>query len=216
MRALLPIIALAMLAPAATGCFNPDYSNIVYKCSDEKPACPEGYACSARICQPIADGSASTDTGTDLAAESGCADKAGTAVGTTAFACPGLFNKGQAAGRCAPGWHLCDKAAGIDLARCNGLAGFFVAEAPGSRIVVVQPKDALCQASDGANPVRLFFGCGKLQSYTFDATAPGCMGFNRVLDCANPWDCDTGVTPHTLANAAHGAGSEGDGVLCCR
>lgn len=216
MRAILPIVALTALAVLSTSCFNPDYSNIVYKCSAEKPGCPEGHACTGGLCQPIADGSTGTDAGADLMSESGCADKGGTAVGPNAYACPGLFNKGQAASRCAQGWHLCDKAAGIDLAKCNGLSGFFVAEAPGARIVVVQPEDALCQASDGANPVRLFFGCGKLQSYTYDATAPGCMGFNRVWDCVAPWDCDTGVTPHTLSNANHGTGSESDGLLCCR
>lgn len=216
MRAIPLIVALAVLATPSAGCFNPDYSNIVYKCSAEKPGCPAGYACSGGQCVPSSDGSAPSDAGADLAMESGCADKTGTAVGPNAYACPGLFSKGQAASRCAQGWRLCDKAAGIDLAKCNGLSGFFVAEAPGARIVVVQPKDALCQASDGANPVRLFFGCGKLQSYSYEATAPGCRGFNRVLDCVAPWDCDTGVTPHNLANAAHGAGSEVDGTLCCR
>ncbi len=100
------------------------------------------------------------------------------------------------------------------MPKCNSLSGFFVLELPGARIVVVQPKDALCQASDGANPVRLFFGCGKLQSYTYDATAPGCAGFNRVLDCVGAWDCDTGVAAHPLTNVSDATPT--DGLLCCK
>lgn len=224
MRRILLILTLAALNLPSSSCFNPDYSHVVFKCSTEKPGCPANRSCVDGICVPVLDGmtmvvDAGADGGNgDLAnSESGCAGQTGYELGANAYACPGLFGKGQALGRCAAGWHLCDKPAGIDLAKCNALNGFFVAEVPAHRSLSEQPKDAFCGPSADIDfPLRLFFGCGKLLSYTVDAKPPGCGGFRRVLDCVSPWDCDTGFSPHSLANSTHGVGSENDGVLCCR
>ena len=213
-------------------CFSPDLSNVTYRCDEQRPGCPTGHSCISGYCRPLSDGAtADGASGGDAAAgdlrplESGCADGKGTALGSRAFACPGIFAAGQAASRCAVSWSLCKDGAAVDLSACNTklTTGFFLAEVAGRRGLEM-PADAICGAiNPPPEPNRMFFGCGPGGvGYAFDAKL-ACGNFSRVLDCEraeqpNPaqakWLCGMSFDPHTLASVTNKTAL--DGVLCCK
>lgn len=209
------LLALGLLS----GCFNPDLTNVIYKCTAEKPECPSGHICTDGLCQPVADGSADDSGLTDMSTPSGCAGGGGIALGTRAYACPGPFAQGQAASRCAAGWQLCTDGGLVDQTACNDstnqkIQGFYAAEVPARKGVLEAPTFVTCGASDLNMDQRLFFGCGKTSASILTGS---CGGFTRAVYCyMNPnWQCGAGTSPpQTLGNVANGAG--GDGVLCCR
>ncbi|MFO0572388.1 MAG: hypothetical protein U1A78_00175 [Polyangia bacterium] len=212
LRRFLPVCLLS------AGCFNPDVTNTVFRCTPEQPQCPAGQVCTDGFCRassPGTDGAVSDAAGgsVDQQSSSGCADGRGTQVGTGRYACPGTFTKGQAASRCAPTWRLCANAQGIDVAACNLLAGFFVAEAPGSWGGSAQ-FSTCSTVMPGEN--GSFFGCGKvIPPYTFDAQMT-CYGFKRSLDCysaGSKWNCIVTGRGQTLAESVNNSAT--DGVLCC-
>jgi hypothetical protein len=202
-------VTLTFLAHVATGCFAPNYDGIVYKCSAEKPACPEGHQCTDGLCLPITPDMQSSDAGVtpDLASPVGCRSGQGSRVGL-AWACSGKFS--SAANQCADGWQPCTSATGVDLAVCNMLPGFFIADRPGSHDQLVDFSGTSCLAAEMFRPYRLFFGCGR-GTETVDVTNE-CAGFKRAQRCATIWDC--GASTHELRFVAY-PGTD-SGVLCCR
>lgn len=220
MRASAAQFSLLLLA-LSSACYNPDLSNVVYRCSQEKPGCPSGHVCTDGYCRLSTDAGSSEDAGVATDASNndlspvapGCADKGGTPLGPRAYACPGPFETGQASKRCASGWRLCTAATDVDQKDCAKLPGFFVAEVPGSRSVGVMPKDALCAAYDNFNPIRHFFGCGNTGLSYVHTSSKKCSGFVGVVDCETPWTCGSDFSPQILDNTSYTGAS--DGVLCC-
>lgn len=201
------LVALLLLA----GCFQPDSSRIVYRCDSANP-CPDGLACSNGTC-----GSA-MQTGSDLGGDmaetknTGCADGMGFPVGM-AWACPGTFGSGQAAGRCAATWSICTDASKVDLTKCNLLDGFFVADVRG-KWTPAWGTSVTCVAG-GMFDNKVFFGCGILadSEYKPDTTFK-CSGFGRAVSCptlTTSWDCPGS---HDLSLAINKVLK--DGVLCCK
>jgi hypothetical protein len=210
------LLTLGLLA----GCFNPDLTNVVYKCTVEKPDCPAGLTCTDGLCRPTDGGSGTDDGGTgDMSMPSGCTGGGGIALGPRAYACPGTFSQGQAAGRCASGWQLCTDGSLVDQTACNDasnqkIQGFYVAEVPARKGVLEAPNFVTCGQSDLNMDQRLFFGCGKTST---NILTGNCGGFTRAVYCYmnSNWQCGAGTSPpQTLANVSN-AGA-GEGVLCCR
>lgn len=212
-----------LLLTACSACFNPDLSGVTFRCSAEKPGCPDGHVCTDGYCRPATDAgatqdaSSNTDAGlNDLSSSSpGCAEQGGTPLGPRAYACPGAYILGQASKRCADNWRLCTSSTDINQQECAKLPGFFVAEVPGSRSVVEKAEDAFCAPYDNTNQIRHFFGCGNTKTLSYaHASTRKCSGFLGVLDCETPWTCGTGFSMQTLDNTTHT--SVNDGVLCCK
>lgn len=218
-----PLFFLFLIFSAlSSACYNPDLSGVVFRCSAEKPGCPDGHVCTDGYCRSVADADMGTDAGSttdagggDLApVTSGCADKGGTPLGPRAYACPGAFGLGQASKRCASGWQLCTSSTDVNQQECAKLPGFFVAEVPGSRSINEMPKDAFCAPYDNVNKVRHFFGCGNTGLSYSHVSSRKCSGFLGVVDCEMSWSCGTDFSPQSLDNTAQTAAN--DGVLCCK
>lgn len=193
----------------AVACFRPDVSKIVYSCDESNP-CPAG-TCVDNVCR-VVDGSA---PGPDLAgpasgdagSKTGCADGAGIQFGA-AWACSGAFSVGAARALCAPGWHVCTDATGIDLTACNARPNFWAADVLGSRQTTTY---YLCGPTVVAD--RLLYGCGAAQHVRNFITAL-CSGFTIFVDCSavtNYWDC---TAFHSLNQTINKVST--DGVLCCK
>lgn len=141
---------------------------------------------------------------------SGCADNGGHQVGM-AWACPGSFGAGKAASLCKAKWSIPADSSKVDLASCNLLSGFFVANLPGKYL----PPWGTSVSCIPGNPLemKIFFGCGAVASadYEPDSTFK-CSGFSRAVNCptaTKSWDCPT---THDLASTINKVAT--DGVLC--
>ncbi len=154
----------------------------------------------------------------DLGSASGCASGAGVRVGA-GWACPGVYNANRgdaipaASELCASSFTLCVSAAGLDLAVCTGLPGFFVAAVPLHRPrMSTAPADLQCGAPMGSD-VLLLAGCGAGQpSEALYTPAMGCTGFTVAIDCSlsSSLSCGTAADLSTAAQF-----SQASGVLCC-
>jgi hypothetical protein len=139
-----------------------------------------------------------------------CASGRGTRVGA-AYACPGSFKPGQVAAQCAAGSAPCTSAAGVDLAACESLSGFFLANVVGRYPV---PGDLSGVQCTGTDYYRVVYGCGNPAKARGAATV--CASFAQLIDCRDinsdfqcstpPFDDISNMTnPYPL-----------DGVLCCK
>ena len=207
----------AALALTLASCFGSSTQGLPITCTKERPACPSGLACVDGVCggSAVADAATSTDGGSaDLTPGYGCANPGGVSLGQGAFACPGTFAYGGAAGRCASGWAPCKSANGIDLSLCNSLSGFFIADVPGAWTNnYLAPQ---CRSTMLNSEREVFFGCGKTGAYSFDAMNP-CAGFSRSLEAATPqskWFCPATDRPHVIGDCKNDSAL--DGILCCR
>lgn len=205
-------------------CYSPSLSGVSYTCDERNPYCPDGLVCTSGRCQEpgvdnVDGGSMSQPDG--LMPAAGCRSGVGYTVGT-AFACPGAFNNNKmdaipaASQLCADTYQICNKSAGIDLAQCKTLPGFFAAQVQAHRDSTdnVDPNNITCGGPKG-NQLQLFVGCGRTtQNIVFNLSANQmCEAFGQVLDCSkeNEWDCNNapnldGVTQRNSR----------DGVLCCK
>lgn len=212
------------LATVAASCFNVNPDAIDFLCSVYDPRCPEGQVCIDSHCRPPAtpDGPLSGDLGADAGAmrtdlaRSGCANGLGTQVGN-AWACPGTFPRGNAPKQCAAGFSVCKVAGGVDLAACNKIDGFFVADALGfSAFPACRNVDANFFQCVGYQPGfdnRLRFGCGGLaKSYALSNCTSQCAGFDRALNCSQEVDYTCGSS-NGLSDEANLLPSSG--ALCC-
>lgn len=200
----------------SVGCYRPDLSNTVFRCTAESPQCPEAHACIDGFCRPTGqqtdqgsgDGGASQ---TDM--KSGCSSGTGFAVGR-AYACPGTFAMGGAATLCASGWTPCTSATGIDLTACSQLSGFFLADVLGRRKLEAA-ADSICGAPTTTQNVLAIYGCGQLKQGIHKANNV-CQGFDRLNDCV-----ETSIKCYPMIGKPADSLSKvenlaaGDGVVCC-
>lgn len=224
-RAAFCLVVAVAAAVGSAGCFHPDLSQVTVTCSEDSPPCPDGMACQDGICRRQAGDDGSTemsDAGVDAAgppvdaAVVGCLG-GGTRVGT-AWACPGVFKKGEAATLCAAGFSVCKDATGVDTTACNRVDGFFVSQSLGKsefRICRnIDPLNFICGAAPPGYDNRMRFGCGNLvQPYVLQNCQQQCGSFDRTLDCTGSgadYQCSTSNSIGDDANLTTFIG-----VLCC-
>lgn len=215
MRNAIPLLCLLLAS-----CFGSVTSPV--QCGPEGQCAP-GRQCISGWCVAqgeIGDGGSlgTSDAAADAAVTSpGCAAGSGVALGPRAVACAGTFEYGGASALCAAGSSPCQDSASVDLAACNSLTGFFVADVPGAWTNNFMAP--LCRRTDSMISLSerpMFFGCGRLGAYSFNAQNP-CKGFDRSLECAtvnSKWNCNNNRDPQYLVNAKNTEAK--DGILCCR
>ena len=216
-------LALVVVAVCLSGCFNPDYSKVLYTCTYEEPVCQDGYVCDGAHCvlpvAPVADlASPDGPPAPDMAPRNGCASGKGAAVGASAWACPGLYEPGTVRAMCASGFAICKSAAGINLAECRNITGFFIADVRGYDSFKECPSDAAavtCGYIDNRER-PLWFGCGSLTGYN-QICKKGCAGFvqanNGTLAARVPGP--PFVDSFTDDIDAQTNNERMNGVLCC-
>jgi hypothetical protein len=187
------VVLLCLLS----GCYQPDFSDLRYRCDGQSPACPAGFTCIRGVCQRPDEAQ-------------GCLSRQGIRVGDSAYACPGTFAAGKAQGLCAPGYSLCVDGRGISPAAC-GTRGFFASRTRAHRRPSMRPEEAGCGGPDRFGDQLLLVGCGSLADSTSVLSTP-CGGLTAVLDCATDsrWSCNGGL--EQAENRTH----PDSGVLCCR
>ena len=201
------LLFLTFFNPAA--CFNPDLSKVQIICGTGQPECPEGQKCSLEVCvAEVVDMSLLSDqtvvpvpdsgTPPDLML-TGCKNAQGQKVGI-AWACPGAFSTGSAVGQCSANFAPCAAAAGIDLAACQRLAGFYVADQPAYWLGTMSQET--CGTSLGN---QLFYGCGSAGR----AGSKNCGSFTVVADLGGSLKSSNG----SLASLSNTDSAQG--VLCC-
>lgn len=217
-----PLLAVAVLVPLA-GCFNPPLDGVTLTCTSEDPRCPDGQSCQNGICRAeprdlaaSADGMAATDGAPPDQARPGCSKGGGVQVGG-AWACAGTFAKGGAATLCAVGFAPCKSPANIDLAACNQLPGFFVADVLAfsqfPECHNVDPPLFRCGSYQAGFDNRLRYGCGGLaKPYVLTSCQRQCAGFDRALNCSREVDYICGASM-SLADEANILPAIG--TLCC-
>ena len=154
---------------------------------------------------PGDDGGTGSDGGTDLAQpQHGCAASAGaTALSPTVSACAGTFVLGAARTLCKTGWIVPTTAAGIDLAACNLISGWFSGDAPAYWVGV--KTDERC--GTGPRFQNLSYGCGSHGTVGIKQ----CGGFSRSIDgYTDGWQTENGELDRT-ANV-----NPLRGVLCAK
>jgi hypothetical protein len=147
------------------------------------------------------------DGAADAGAGDGCTVPNGRAIGR-AWACPvAMLSKNQASGLCATGFHLCTT--GADLQSdplCKTISGFYAADVIGT--TGGSPESSQCQST--ANPLQVFYGCGRIQVNTVYQVTTACQQLERAFDCnyaPNGWTCGRTLADTSTTVAA--------GVLCC-
>lgn len=190
---LVPVLGLVLGLLAS--CYEPELSplRLRYRCDGQSPACPSGLRCLRGLCVDPEEGR-------------GCLSQIGAKVGPDAYACPGLFARGKAAGLCAPEYEPCATGIAIDAARCGG-RGFFASRVQAARA----PGGEACGALAATEATLLLLGCGELAGAT-SRIARACEGLDVALDCARTtrWICNSG-----LDDAVNQDEPE-SGVLCCK
>ncbi len=175
--------------------------HLCYREPDVTLVC-DGSPCSENdLSVPGDDGGTPTDAGTP---QNGCSASAGAiAISPTVSACAGTFALGAARTLCKPGWVVPTAAAGIDLAACDRLSGWFSGDAPAYWVGV--KSDERC--GTGPRFQNLSYGCGSQGT----AGIKMCGGFARSIDgYSNGWQTENGELDRT-ANT-----NPMRGVLCSK
>lgn len=181
----------------AGGCYDPDFSQVHYRCDGQSPTCPDGLRCVRGQCVDPKEGL-------------GCLSGQGRRVGDNIYACPGLFSRGRAAADlCAPGFTICEDGNGVDARACGpqDRRGFFASRAQARRAPLRPPGEVVC-GSPATGEALLLLGCGAQEADTMPA--PGC-GLPLALDC----DSTRRITCGTSIDDAANQEDAESGVLCC-
>ena len=207
-------IAVLSLLCLFAACFQEPPADRVWRCSVDKPQCPEGQSCVNDWC--VKDGTAMPDLSSldgsplDMSMPP-CAD--GFPIGTKgAWACRGKFSPGStvASSLCKSGYKPCTNSNLITDAECSNasLGGFFFADALGSGATVAAAK---CATSTAAGWGSLIFGCGWTIQNFYERSTFGCRGFIPVAACnaTNPCNYNDGRLDAQSTTDAR------NGVLCC-
>ncbi len=211
----LAVLSLLVLS----SCFSEPPADRVWRCTTDKPLCPQGQTCINDWCvqegtaQPdmsvTADGSGTSDMTTKP-----CSD--GFPIGTQGvWACRGKFSPAtaKASSLCQNGYKLCTSGQKVTDAECSNtaLTSFFMADVPGSGVNITSQK---CYSGTGT--LNSWFGCG----WTPTSSGPKaersnfpCQNLPTVLVCdpKNSLTCnfsDGRLDFQTNENPQHG-------VLCC-
>ena len=213
--AVLSVLALSSLS----SCFSEPPADRVWRCTTDKPLCPQGQRCVNDWCvqegtaQPdmsvTADGSGTSDMTTKP-----CSD--GFPIGTQGvWACRGKFSPASPASTlCLNGYKPCANASKLTDAECSStdIKGIFLSTqaaqgsgSAGARCVTTPPA---------SNAGSMWYGCGWEQSRKLTERAGmACQGFPLVHFCEIRigFPCNLGevrLDLQTNENPQHG-------VLCC-
>lgn len=225
-KAFVNVVAASLILTA--GCFSPDLSKGEYLCDGVATFCPEGLSCIDGRCRAggdmsVSDGGIVQDLSgptNDLSfTGSGCRSGGGINItspkgSTNCFLCAGNFapspQTSRASELCAPGWSIPTSAASVDLAKCETIPGFFVAEVP------QWWEDGIssgCGVTPGGYKLAGFGGCGMGQDMKKPVACNGFQfgrhvtGFPGSFTIAAPYTPLSTTTTNTRSNY---------GVICCR
>ena len=208
-------LAVLSLLCLFVACFQEPPADRMWRCTVDKPQCPEGQSCVNDWC--VKDGTAMPDltlpdaSSTDMSVPP-CSD--GFPIGTKgAWACRGKFSPATtvASALCKNGYKPCADSTLIADAECTNvsLGGFFFAEAPASG---VNPSNAKCATNTGTGWGSYFFGCGSMTvTNLYERSLVGCRGFFLLSICnsTNPCNYNDGRLD------AQSTTDTRNGVLCC-
>ena len=208
-------LAVLSLLCLFAACFQEPPADRMWRCTVDKPQCPEGQSCVNDWC--VKDGTAMPDFATSDGSLTGdmsiapCAD--GFPIGTKgAWACRGKFSAAtvKASAICQSGYKPCADSSRVSDSECSNssLTGFFFADALGSGLTA----SAKCATTTGAGWGSVIFGCGPPTVGLYERSAIGCRGFFLLGFCGSA---------STQCNASDGrldaqSNTEAkNGVLCC-
>ena len=216
------LAVLFVLVLSSVSCFQEPPADRMWRCSADKPLCPEGQTCMNDWCvkegtaQP--DMSLMTDGGAipDMTTPKPCQD--GFPLGTQGvWACRGAFSTASpASSLCKNGYKVCSDGNKITDAECSNtsIKGFFFSTLPGQGTT---GKFARCVSTPpGTGAGGVWFGCGWYQG-TFgqptERTDFPCQNLPLVTYCAmqNLFFCNQG----DLRLDAQRMDDPRSGVLCC-
>jgi hypothetical protein len=207
-------LAVLSLLCLSVACFQEPPADRVWRCSVDKPQCPEGQSCVNDWC--VRDGTAMLDLMSQDASSSDmstppCTD--GFPIGTKgAWACRGKFSPATtvASALCKNGFKPCIDSTRITDAECSnaGLGGFFFADALGAGATALTLK---CATSTGSGWGGAVFGCGWLMTNLYERSNSGCRGLFPFSYCnaTNPCNFNDGRLDAQSTTDAR------NGVLCC-
>jgi hypothetical protein len=208
-------LAVLSLLSLSFSCFQEPPADRVWRCSVDKPQCPEGQSCVNDWC--VKDGTAMPDLANSDGSTSAdmsmvpCTD--GFPIGTKgAWACRGKFSAAAtvASALCKNGYKPCTNSNLISDAECSSssLGGFFFADALGTGASTLAAK---CATGTGAGWGSLIFGCGSTVQNFYERSTFGCRGFFPVAYCnaTNPCNFNDGRLDAQSTTDAR------NGVLCC-
>lgn len=170
------------------GCFDPGIAPL--RCSEAKPACPDGLQCFGGVCQAPDSADASidasyTDIGLADMSQSGCASGKGLPIGNLGcWGCPGVFDPiKKASSLCASGFAIPNNTAKLSDADCVKVSGgFFMSSVWGATAKGFSDL-SFSQCGIFTMGEQGFFGCGSaMGSGTINPTS-ACNGFRQHLQC---------------------------------
>ena len=198
------------------GCFQEPPADRVWRCTADKPQCPEGQSCINDWC--IKDGTAQPDL---LMSSDGSADMSklpcsdGFPIGTQGvWACRGKFGSGGsvASSLCTNGYKVCVDGNRLTDAECSNatIKGFFFADLTGQGTSLSLFRCAMGGTGTGA----AWFGCGSIvgTNTPTERTASPCKNIPLVSACDTVgFICNKS----DLRLSAQRNDSIQNGVLCC-
>ena len=209
----LAVLSLLVLS----SCFTEPSADRVWRCTTDKPQCPDGQTCVNDWCvkegtaQP--DLSMQTDGGaSDMTQLKPCQD--GFPLGTQGvWACRGKFSAttAKASSLCQNGYKLCTSGQKVADAECTNtsLTSFFLADVPGFGSMVSNVK-----CYPGTGTVNAWYGCG--QTFTSGGASRTnfpCQNLPMVLPCDPKNFLTCNVNDGRLDSQTNDDAK--NGVLCC-
>lgn len=211
-------LAVLSLLCLHVACFQEPPADRVWRCTVDKPQCPEGQSCVADWC--VKDGTAQPDLavtdggGNSDMSKPPCTN--GFPIGTKGvWACRGAFSPTgtKASSLCLNGYKLCIDGTKLSSAECldSTLKGFFFADVPAEGSTGSLAKCAMGGSGSG----QMWFGCGDFQGARTpsETSAIGCKSFTRMSYC------DPGIqfvcNSSDLRLDAQQMNTATNGVLCC-
>ena len=206
-------LAVLSLMCLFVACFQEPPADRVWRCSVDKPQCPEGQSCQNDWC--VKDGTAmpdlmSQDAASDMSMPP-CTD--GFPLGSKGvWACRGAFSPTgtKASALCRNGYKLCTDASRLTSTECaSTLTGFFFADVPGEGSM----SNLIKCAAGGNGSGSTWFGCGTYTDNPSADSSVGCKGFTRISFCypARGFTCNAS----DLRLDAQQLDKPANGVLCC-
>ena len=210
-------LAVLSLLCLFVACFQEPPADRMWRCTVDKPQCPEGQSCVNDWC--VKDGTAMPDL---LSQDGPSVDMIGlpclngSPIGTQgAWACKGAFAPSgtKASMLCLNGYKLCTDGNRITDAQCSSsaLTGYFFADVAGEGVSLNLSK---C-ASGGPSAGSVWFGCGTYQGapQITARTQYPCKNLPLVAGC----DPKSGFTCNLtdIRLDAQKSDNAANGVLCC-
>jgi len=207
-------LAVLSLLCLFVACFQEPPADRVWRCTVDKPQCPEGQSCVNDWC--VKDGTAMPDiavAGNGDMSVIPCSN--GSPIGSQGvWACKGAFSPTgtKASALCTNGYKLCADGNKLTDAQCSSaaLTGFYFADAPGEGI---SPQSAKCSVG-GTGAGTVWFGCGTYQGAAITVrTQFPCRNLSLVTTCDTKSGFICNFADQRLD--AQKSDNAANGVLCC-